>query len=345
MKTFGRWAAAALAMTCAWDAGESAWCDRPATKITPHEVWSTFFCNQQVKLHFDVHSDQKIAGRLLWTHAVEHRTLSRGETAVSVVPAEPVEAEISLGLPEVRSGVVMDTQLRLQLTDHRGDVLAEFDHTIRLFPADPFADRRQWLRELDLVLFDPNRTTEKVFDDSKIPYRPIRAVSGLSLESGACLLVGEDTSLQDYRGLYGEAEELAAAGATVIFLAPADGSFPFPGSDEGQPKPQRVTLRQQDVIRELDKRLDGEAWPPDGKMVKTSLQVLSTRRGAELSVKSSSDHWPWMQVIYPSGGRLLVCGFGIIESWDTGPTPRWLLLRILEQRKVKKSAKSHSNKE
>jgi hypothetical protein len=30
-------------------------------------------------------------------------------------------------------------------------------------------------------------------------------------------------------------------------------------------------------------------------------------------------------------GRLVVCGFSLVGSWDASPTPRYLLRRILEQ--------------
>ena len=124
---------------------------------------------------------------------------------------------------------------------------------------------------------------------------------------------------------------IAAGGVSVLCLAPVDGDFAFPGVEQGHPKPGRVSLRASDVIGEFDKRLDSDGWPPRGKMVAAGLEPSSRRGRVVLSVTDSRQAWPWLEVTYPGGGRLIVCGFGLIDHWQAGPTPRYLLMHILER--------------
>ena len=46
---------------------------------------------------------------------------------------------------------------------------------------------------------------------------------------------------------------------------------------------------------------------------------------------SEDGDWPWLTIEYPeTNGRFIFCGFRLIKHWDDGPTPRFLLSRILE---------------
>jgi hypothetical protein len=97
------------------------------------------------------------------------------------------------------------------------------------------------------------------------------------------------------------------------------------------PTPSRVVLRREDAITTLDKRLDATGWPPDGKIVASTMSIVADRSRAVFEVGSRQTGWPWIEVHY-SGQRatLLICGFGIVEHWAAGPTPRYLLARMLE---------------
>jgi hypothetical protein len=48
---------------------------------------------------------------------------------------------------------------------------------------------------------------------------------------------------------------------------------------------------------------------------------------------SEDGDWPWVTVDYPeTKGRFVFCGFNIVENWNRGPAPRYLLNRILTSR-------------
>jgi hypothetical protein len=48
-------------------------------------------------------------------------------------------------------------------------------------------------------------------------------------------------------------------------------------------------------------------------------------------VAAGADGWAYLEAEYPSRGRLVICGFGLLgKPWDAGPTPRYLFARMLE---------------
>ncbi len=303
----------------------------PTAKIVPQEGWSTFFGGGQVTLNYRLQSSVAMKGRLTWSHSAQRRPIARGERAVSVDKTTPADVEISLQLPEVREGIVFDTDFTVQLLDSRDDVVAEHQRVLRLFPSDAFFDRREWLDDLKIVLFDPDGKTSETFDDVAIPYKKAGNLSVLEETKEGIVVIGEGVSLADHRNLAEVMMRLAATGVSVLCLAPADGRMAFPGSEAEQPASTSISFRRTDIITQLDKRLDAEAWPPDGEVVVAGLEMTSFRGRVLLSVTEAPQAWPWLEVTYPRGGRLIVCGFGIIRCWQDGPTPRYLLARVFER--------------
>lgn len=122
----------------------------------------------------------------------------------------------------------------------------------------------------------------------------------------------------------------------MILLAPADGALSIPGTDgHGLPEgivPGELRFAREHIIAELDKRFDAAGWQGTDNTIPSSRIVIESRRGrVEAAVSEKPSAWPWMEVRFPNnGGVLLVCGFRVIQHWDNGPTPRFLLIRILE---------------
>ncbi len=254
----------------------------------------------------------------------------------------PVQVVVPIIAPHVKQGVIL--QARLVVSVHQDDAAGkavEHEKRIWIFPNDPFADRSEWLENLKITLFDPEEKTADIFDEANIPFKVARNVTSLEECRDGLIVIGEGASLEDYRGLPETMLQLASSGLPVLCLAPSEGAVEISAtSDRLRIRPRAVSLRRRDVIAELDKRLDAVAWP----QCKMALGGLAFRIEVDrvlAEVSQGGRAWPWVEVDYQKkGGRLLVCGFGVIEHWESGPTPRFLLVRMFERLTKKTSNRS-----
>lgn len=303
--------------------------------IHPVERHSNEFGGREFTRGFRVESDKPLVGRFVWSLSAQERTLARGEQEVRLADAAS-EVTIKFRLNELRDEIILPVTLTIAVVVDENEV-ARQQIRLWLFPDDPFGSRGEWLRSLDMTLFDPAENTAKQFDDAKIPYRLVHNAAALhGTGQSGLLIIGEGVSLRQYRSLAETALQAAAAGRRVLLLAPADGSFTVPGTGgDGLPDggvPGELRFARQQIITELDKRLDAQTWPGTNNTVPSSRFLIESYRGrVEATVSDESRAWPWLEVRFPErDGVLVMCGFRVIEHWDNGPTPRFLLVRLLE---------------
>ena len=301
--------------------------------ITPQERWSGVLAGTQLKLGYTIDAPPGFQGRLSWSLSVDERTVARGETALEGRADRQHRAAIEAKVPEVKEGVVIEARLSVALHDAgRGAALARHQRRLRIFSPQPLAGRSGWLKQLNVTLFDPQGDTAAVLRRAGVPFEQFHNPAALGELTRGVLVIGEGTSFVEHRGLPETMMRLAAGGVPVICLAPAAGTLPMPGAEAADlPKPRRVVLRRQDVIAALDKRLDAEAWPPDGRTATSTVSIVAEGQQVVGRVAKDESGWPWIEVRYPRPrGTLLICGFGMIGRWDAGPAPRYLLARMLE---------------
>jgi hypothetical protein len=271
-------------------------------------------------------------GRLGWTLRAGPRTVLSAEHALVAEAGKPVTVDLPLALPAVKEGVIVALDLEIQaFLPGQATAAARLSRRLWLFPADPFANRSEWLRELRLRLFDPEGLTEKCLTQAKVPFESVTNLAALEGEAPVVLLVGAGAFGRTYEDNVPTLVRLAAQGHRVLTLTVSGAEFALPGTAEPDlPQPLRVQWRQADVIAELDKRLDSHAWPPDGTLAPALLQIGT--RGAQVTGRLGPEApgWPWFAAQFASGGCFVVCGFPIIERWEAGPTPRFLFAQILE---------------
>lgn len=302
--------------------------------IEPREKWGTVFGGAKADFHFVVRSAGAFKGRAAWTFftVTNRRTISRsaGEADVAAGPGRPAVVEVRLRVPEVNAGVVLQAGVKVSVS---GDAAAVCEKPVWVYPRDPFADRKEWLKELKITLFDPAKTTGSALAKLEVPFEEMNNPAAVADLKEGVLVVGEGVSFADaeLRDLPEAMAKAAARGVKVLCLAPAGGTMAIAGADNANvPAPSSLSFRRRDVITELDKRLDAEAWPPDGKVVAGALALKAD--GQVVGEVNPNGGWPWVEATYAEAkGKLVVCGFGLFgRHWDEGPTPRFLLARVLE---------------
>jgi hypothetical protein len=321
---------ATLFAGCLVVAAVTALAESPA--VTALEPWSNLFAGKEAVFHARL-DGETFDGRLMWQFLADGRTIARGERPVKLAPGGRETVEIRLAVPDMNPGVCVRAQLSVSAVPAgEGKAVAGLDRTLWLFPSDPFTGRAEWLKKLDIRLFDPVGATAKIFDDSKVPYTAIRNVDSLGDPKEGILIVGEGVSFRDYRGLGDSLIKAAAAGWPILCLAPAGGEMVLPvrgGAD--LPEPRSMSLRRQDVVQELDKRLDAGGWKNDGKPTGSGLKIRGDRGPVVAEAVNEPGAWPWVDMAFDKGrGRRLVCGFGVVGGWAESPTPRFLLVKVLE---------------
>lgn len=296
------------------------------------EKWSDVFGGKDAVFHVAVRAPEAFRGTVTWRFSAAGRSLARGERAVEAGPNRVGNVEVRLAVPPVKDGVVMESVLSVAAAGADGKPVAELTNTIWIFGEDAFADEREWLKGLPVHLLDPAGKTRECFEKAKIPFQEVRTSESLGEIRSGVVVVGEGVSFREHSGLW-ERLVRTAQGYPVLCLAPAEGEVVLPGAEGlDLPAPTAMAFRGPDVIRELDKRLDADAWPVDGRIQAGGL-VIRAGRGASVlgEVRTDGKGWAWLDLRF--GGiqkRLVVCGFPVVGKWDEGPAPRYLLSRMLK---------------
>jgi hypothetical protein len=240
--------------------------------------------------------------------------------------------EIRVPVPPVREGVVLATDLSVTLyQDRSAGVETNVTRRLWVFPENPLADRLAWLKTLDLRLFDPAKKTAEAFTRAGIPFKTVPTLDVVPSLHSSVVVIGEGVSARNYRGLGDVMAHAMAAGVPILCLSVTEGTVKLPGLGETAEKPDEICFRRNAVIRELDKRLDDEVWPPDGRIVIGGFQIKGERGPIVVEAVPAGQGWPWLEIRQGERGRIVLCGFGIVSKWDAGPTAKCLLAAILER--------------
>jgi hypothetical protein len=300
--------------------------------LAPEEQWSNLTGGKEAIFHYRVQAESSFECRLGWHLSAASRPLARGEKAVNVSPGNPQVVEIRVPVPPVREGVVLATDLSVTLyQDRSAGVETNVTRRLWVFPENPLADRLAWLKTLDLRLFDPAKKTAEAFTRAGIPFKTVPTLDVVPSLHSSVVVIGEGVSARNYRGLGDVMAHAMAAGVPILCLSVTEGTVKLPGLGETAEKPDEICFRRNAVIRELDKRLDDEVWPPDGRIVIGGFQIKGERGPIVVEAVPAGQGWPWLEIRQGERGRIVLCGFGIVSKWDAGPTAKCLLAAILER--------------
>jgi hypothetical protein len=293
-----------------------------------------FFADSRVSIPVAMLSGQTDRSRLSWSLRMHDAVVARREVAIDVRANDPTVHTLDLDLPITREGLAIKGELAISLINSLEQESAHVTMPLHILDPDPFVKRKQWLKELNLQVYDPEGQTVRVFETADIPFREINNPAGLEELSDGMVIIGEGLSLRTSRGLMSIVMKVAQAGVPVLVLAPAEGQFQLPGfgtSSEAQALDlKRLMFQDRDVITALDKRLDTARWAENSDSVMRYFRIGAYRDQPEI-VMDEKQGWPWIALDGKGKQRIRFCGFGIIRDWDDSPVPRYLLAAMLEQ--------------
>jgi len=301
-----------------------------SARLIRREPWSSVFGDQDVTLHFGLEGGKAAKGTLYWSLKFgEDRKLRRGETEIE--PGK--DAEVALKLPPVKQGVILPVTISASFQAAAAKKpAATLEQTIWIFPSNPFHDRTRWLEELNITVYDPVGATVERLTKDKVPHEHTSNIAGLEELQAGLVLIGEGISLREDRALPEILTTLAGRGISVLCLQPVDGEIALPGTSGAElPAAAQLILAQNQVIRRLDKRLDDAYW--GDKELAPAHRLRLAGQGSAVVAEVGDEGYPWLEMSFPGEkheSRFVVTTFPIIERWDDGPTPRFLLAEILE---------------
>ena len=298
------------------------------------DSWTTLFAGKPASMTCEVSSKQAGEATLSWSLIVSGGVLARGEKVVALNVDRAVEVVWDVDLPEVKPGLIVPATLRLAVYPQDGSAKfepVEEQVALSICSPDATALRGEWLKSLDIVLFDPAQRTADLFERNRIPCRVADDPQCAGLTKGL-ILYGEGIDPARLDAVWSAAIEAASTGRRVLVLASPGATVPIEGLLASSTDSLRsVSLKRNDIIRELDKRLDMIAWPKPGRLVASSLHWTVRGEQPRVEFRDDAEGWSWLHVRHRSGGRLIWLGYGLTESWEATPTARYLLLKVLEE--------------
>jgi hypothetical protein len=300
--------------------------------IKPSERWNNYFSGQDYVFNYGIVSDMGFDGAIEWRISAEERTILRGENPIQVQPGSDNHFEIKVSLPPVKPGVIRPVDIDVALFMNRSQaVIGHSRRRIWLFHKNPFKGRLSAFKRLNLYLFDPLKETARIFQLNEIPFHPVKRLSDLTELRNVLLIVGEGLSLQQFHGLADILKESASVGNRVVCLALANGQLPITHNEQDTILYSAMIFRGREVVKLLDKRLDGGFWPPDGKVIDSRIRLEGQRGRVAGRVVQQGQGWPWVELdFFKSKGKLLITGFSIVAKWDATPTPRYLFRSLVQ---------------
>jgi hypothetical protein len=313
--------------------------EEPMVRLTRPVAWTTVFGEQEVTVDMQVAGEVPQGGRLLWSLASSERlTLVRGEAELKDEEAW----QFRVAIPPVKPGVVLDAILTAHYyRPGEREPAASYESPLFVYPQDPFHDRLETLKELQIRLYDPVGETARTLAAADFPFEQIHNVAAIGELADGILVIGEGISFREDRALPELLVQVAARGIPVLCLAPRAGEFALPRKSDKSAPLASITFGTHSLVRQLDKRLDDRYWMEEAVIARHTLNPSG--RGAQIAaeVDEGADGWTWIQMHFaPTSAadastptpptKLLVLSLPLIEHWKSGPSPRFLFSRLVD---------------
>jgi hypothetical protein len=300
---------------------------------------TNYFGEQHGKWQFELIADEDAEAIVQWRILAAGRTIvSRDDAPLPLEAGKPRIIELEHQLPPVKEGVIFPLELHVSVTKAGGkEPAAEVRQPLYLFPPDPFMDQKEWLKSLNLQVFDPEDTTADALTELEVPYTRIMNLAVLEDLPSGILIVGQGIAFEDHGPLGDALLAAAVRGVSVLCLAPKSARINLPVAGNPDSHATGMTLRRRDIIQTLDKRFSS-SWLPGQDVVARGLSFEVDKDEILATAVAADQGWSWVEVEYerpadaPKNSpppRFIYCGLDLLGSWKESPTPRFLFARLL----------------
>ncbi len=270
-------------------------------------------------------------GRLQWEFRVDTVVVARGEQAADFPTPGDFNLSIPLVMPPGRPDVMLAATLQVALTGTDLTSRLTAKHSFWILGRAPWQDRMAWLKQLDILLFDPDHILAPILEEADIPFTVTRNPDAFSSAAGRLLIIAEGLDLRKYRDLEIAMLQAVAAGIPVICLAPISGEFELPGSAGKPPYPSSIRMADRAILRELDTCLDTDCRNFDYQLIASTIRLSGADERVMARIQPEKQGWPWLEITLPApSARLIFAGFALAKNWDRTPVARHIFLRLLE---------------
>ncbi len=299
--------------------------------------WSNIYGGKPIALRYKLQRDESFVGSLEWRLSLNERTLKRGKFHIDTKYEKTNEYDILVNIPEVTYGNIIKLNLMVSLYENINKVEIDTHRkTFWVFDSHPLQSHTECLRQTNIYVFDPFDKTKHFLKNNQLKVISIDSVEGLFHIQNSIIVIGEGTIFKNHRGLCSGIYHAIISGNSILCIGCSEGSLELTPSTPSFVEPTQIKFINSDIIESFDKRIDKTVWYPGKNFIKTSVSIDCLRTFTYLKLKNGTEDWPWVAIDYEKNkGRLIVCGFGIIENAHKSAAAPYLLAKILTEMKEK----------
>lgn len=292
-----------MAMTASIHAAELHF-DSPQTFYSDREIF--------IKISSSGLSGKSLQWRLIYTGA----TVSAGEV---IIPDSGI-AEIKLSFPKLASGIVATAELACYAEP------AKLQKQIFFFSDDDiFSNRKESVGNLGIGVFQPDEKSGnivKLLETLGVRSSPISSIS----DYNGKIIIVSGLDFSENPGLFETLLDKCRDGSKVLILAPASGIIPLKDNEIS-----RLLLADTDIIRDYNPKFDDKTW--NGKAIfGTSLKTVPLDDGIAIELVPHKTRFQFCEISRKySPGKIIICGFNLIELADESPSAGYLLKELIER--------------
>jgi hypothetical protein len=301
--------------------------------LTLNPTASAVFADAVIPYSIVVEGVGNRAALLGWTFAISGRTVASGEVDVAAG-----NVRISLPVPPLKAGVTLDSILHL-VAQIDGKENAVADKQITIFPKDAFSPLRSIAERVGVAVYDPSKTTTEILRQSGLPLMILRSLEAIESTEAQLVLVGEGLAADRYTALPKVMANAASNGKCVVCLPATSGHWQIPELSGDVPRVHSVSLCREEGIRSLDKQFNIAGWADSAEIVSGGILIEARGKSLQGKVTTGPAAWRWIEIDYVGGGKVIYCGYRLIGAWESNPTPRYVLARLLERMPLPEPAK------